>query len=157
MVKTIEWLLQQVELPIIVVIGSRMIPANFSTLNVSMRSKRSMLTAPHWKPNPHSFHNALITSLLSFQSNKLMPLDQILSKSLQAESDENGHQSNKNCMRKCFRVDLLNKDNNQTKVRLAVVRNTLRFLQPYFSHPTWAAMISNTNLVSFNIRSTISK
>ncbi|XP_039019201.1 transcription factor TCP8-like [Hibiscus syriacus] len=66
--ETIEWLLPQAEPAIIEATGTGTIPANFSTLNVSLRRDGSTLSAPPSKSAPHLFHGALALASASHES-----------------------------------------------------------------------------------------
>lgn len=58
--ETIEWLLQHAEPAIIAATGTGTIPANYSTLNVSLRSSNSSISASHHtKALPLAFHGTL--------------------------------------------------------------------------------------------------
>ncbi|KAL8467287.1 hypothetical protein ACS0TY_036125 [Phlomoides rotata] len=50
--ETVEWLLQQAEPAIVAATGTGTIPANFSTLNVSLRSSGTTISAPPSKSAP---------------------------------------------------------------------------------------------------------
>uniref|UniRef100_A0A6N2KK23 TCP domain-containing protein n=1 Tax=Salix viminalis TaxID=40686 RepID=A0A6N2KK23_SALVM len=131
--ETIEWLLQQAETTIIAATGTGTIPANFSTLNVSLRSSGSTLTAPPSKSAPHSFHSALGLShhphyeegfahpaFLGFhhqQQQHLITADNSASTAIGADVGGSGGESRgggeENYMRKRFREDLFKEDNPQ--------------------------------------------
>ncbi|KAK4747673.1 hypothetical protein SAY87_014259 [Trapa incisa] len=57
--ETIEWLLQQAEPAIVAATGTGSIPANFSTLSVSIRSSGTTISAPPSKSTPLFFHGGL--------------------------------------------------------------------------------------------------
>lgn len=121
--ETIEWLLKHAEPAILAATGTGTIPANFSSLNISLRNSGPTLSAPPSKSAPHLFHNALglahrhhyeenFSHMLGFphqqqqQPPHLLQVPQI-TETLATESSggDGGQHASENHLRKRYRQD----------------------------------------------------
>lgn len=123
--------MQQTEPAIIAANGTGTTPANFSILNISLRSSGSTLSAPPTKSMPHSFTSALglahhhsdeenFSQLFGFHQNPHLLQAAHLKEALTAGNsvgeggDCGGQEAAENYVRKRYREDLFKEDNSIT-------------------------------------------